>query len=168
MQEPPPIIHSARLVAYADNDTEVRFTDRINLLVGSEGSMERIGEVPHLAICTPYPNHEEFLLMFCDTEWEPKGVIAFSSIEEAKNKAERGYVGISRKWRASSYSDDEIMDFLRNEYEVDPSARWWEARCSFCGRTDHETGGMFASERASICNECIEDFYAHIHEPGNA
>ncbi|MDB5978771.1 MAG: putative integron cassette protein, partial [Nevskia sp.] len=89
---PPPIIDSARTLCYAVCDHDVVFTDRIMLIVGSE----RLGEVSHLAICRNYRAPNDILLLFCDSNWESKGVIAFDSIEAAKAKAEIGYRGISK------------------------------------------------------------------------
>jgi hypothetical protein len=87
---PPPIIDSARLLAFAINDEDVKYTNRINF-VGSKEKLERLGEVPCLAICSDYANADEILLFFCNSEWEPQGVIPFTSTEEAKLRAERGY-----------------------------------------------------------------------------
>lgn len=85
---PPPIIDSAKLICFAKNDDEVECTDRIDLHVSnSEGEFERIGEIPNLAISRTYGERNDYLLMLCDAEWGVKGVIAFTSIEEAKIKA---------------------------------------------------------------------------------
>ncbi len=151
---PPPIIASARLLAYAYVDSEVRFTDRITLYV--DGT--RLGPVTRLAITRNYCEPCDILLEFCDDTWASKGVIAFKSVEEAKRRAERGYEGIASKWLASTYTNDDIDDFLRNEYEVDPNSEWWKTICSFC-RRERELGMIGVSATATICADCVQRFY---------
>src|SRR5262245_52959953 len=126
---PPPVIDSARLLsyAYADED-DVEFTDRINLHV-SEG---RLGRVPCLAITLNYCVPVDVRLEFCASDWTSKRVIAFTSVEEARIKAERRYARITKKWIESPYTDAQVADFLRDVYEVDPKAEWWKTICSFC------------------------------------
>jgi hypothetical protein len=155
-QPPPPVIDSARLLSYAfTDDDDVEFTDRINLHT-SEG---RLGRVPCLAITLNYYIPGDVLLEFCDTDWTSKGVIAFTSVEEARTKAERGYRGITNKWIESPYSDAQVSDFLRDVYEVDPKAEWWKTMCSFCGK-DIDEGQLVVGLRATICSKCIHELYA--------
>jgi len=162
---PPPVIDSAKLICFAPNDADVTFTDRISLYVGGCGEeLEPIGEVPNLSITQPYYEPKNFLLMFCNSDWTVKGVIAFTSVEEAKIKAERGYTGITSKWRDSPYSDEDIRDFLRDEYEVDPNSEWWAEYCSFCGRESNDVKQMIQSQKAQICNFCISQFYEGLKE----
>lgn len=122
---PPPVIDSTRLLAFAYNDDDVEYTDRIDLHVGVEGKMERMGEMPCLAICSNYAVPHDILLLFCNSDWESQGVIACTSVDEARLRFERGYRGISQKWQQSPYSDEEVDDYLRDVYEVDPNAEWW-------------------------------------------
>ncbi len=166
MQIPPPIIHSSRLLEFAFNDQDVEFTDRINLFVG-DGELKRLGEMQGVAICSSYAYPDEYLLFFCDDNWEVHGTIPFVSIDEAKLRAERGYKGINNKWEESQYSEEEINDFLREEYEVDPTSKWWEEICSFCGEDIISSGQGFAGQKATICGKCVEEFYAHLHEESN-
>ena len=154
---PPPIIDSARTLCYAVNDKDVLFTNLIHLIVGEE----RLGEVPHLAICQNYCSPSDILLLFCDANWDSKGVIAFDSVDAAKAKAESGYQGISRKWVDVETSKEEINRFLRDIYQVDPETEWWRVCCSFCGKEDTETSGMIASNNAKICYECVKEFYTY-------
>jgi hypothetical protein len=160
---PPPIIDSAKTLCYAINDEEVLFTDRIHLIVGGE----RLGEVPHLAICENYCIPGDILLLFCDANWESKGVIAFDSVEAAKAKAETGYQGISGKWVDLETSKEELDRFLREEYQADPETEWWRICCSFCGKEDSEVSGMLASDNAKICYECVKEFYKYVTEKTN-
>ena len=158
-RKPPPIIDSAKLIIFASNDEDVEYTDRIDLHVGtSDNEFEKIGEMPNLAISKTYYDGS-YLLMLCDKEWNAKGVIQFSSIEEAKIKAERGYRGINEKWQDSPYVQQEIDDFLRDEYEVDPKSEWWTMICSFCGKKGSELEQILQGKSASICRNCVKQFY---------
>jgi hypothetical protein len=160
-QSPPPILDSARTLWYAVKDEDVIFTDRIHLFVGEE----RLGEVSYLAICENYNEPNDILLLFCDSEWNCKGVIGCKSVEEAKIKAEKGYEGISSKWVHAEASKGELDNYLRKVYEVDPNTEWWSTRCSFCGQEDVK---MVTSEHAQICNECIKQFHQMITDEENA
>jgi ClpX C4-type zinc finger len=161
---PPPIMDSAKLVAYASTDGDVEFTDRITLLVGDEG---RLGRVPCLAICLNYCIPGDVLLFFCDADWTTKGVIAFTTVDEAKLKAERGYKGITNKWIDSPYSDEDLATFLRDVYEVDPKAEWWKTICSFCGK-DVDDGRVVSGARANICEKCVDKYHALLQDDADA
>ena len=158
---PPPVIDSARLVLYAHNDPDVLFTDRIELHVGGSGGFQRLGEMPELAICSNYTHPQDVLLMFCDNEWDCRGVIAVTSVEEAKLQAERGYKGITAKWKEAPYSDQQVADFLRDEWQVDPNSEWWKLQCSFCRKQEHEVETLLMTERASICKGCVSKYHNH-------
>ncbi len=153
---PPPVIDSAKLLIYAENDGDVVYTDKICLYVGEQG---RLGEMPNLAICLPYNQCDNFLLFFCDHNWECQGVISFNDLNEAKLKAERGYEGISKKWIASPYSEEDVKDYLRDEYEVDPTSEWWKSICSFCRNEDLEGTCVIGSTGTIICGSCVTKFY---------
>jgi hypothetical protein len=160
--KPPPIIDSAKLILFALNDEDVEYTDRIDLHIGtSENGFVRIGEMPNLAITRTYYDNS-YLLMLCDKVWNTVGVIKFTTIEEAKIKAERGYRGITNKWQESPYSHQDINDFLRDEYEVDPRSEWWTTFCSFCGKKDSELEQLFQGKHAAICKHCVKSFYEEI------
>ncbi|MCU7930715.1 MAG: ClpX C4-type zinc finger protein [Candidatus Thiodiazotropha sp. (ex Codakia rugifera)] len=165
MDSPPPIIDSCKLLFYASNEDDVTFTDRISLFVGGSGDeLKPIGEVQNLAISRTYYEPHEFLLMFCKEDWAVKGVIPFTTIEEAKTKAEKGYNGISSKWKMSPYNEEDIDDFLRDEYEVDPKSEWWTTICSFCGRKDTEFSRLLEGKHAVICEGCVNKFYKVFNE----
>ena len=159
---PPPVIDSSRLIAYAFTDGDVDFTDRINLIVGEH----RLGRVPCLAITLNYCVPGDVLLEFCDSDWASTGVTAYKTIEEAKLAAERGYRGIAAKWIESPYSDSDVMEFLRNVYEVDPNSEWWKTICSFCGKDVNE-GQLVVGVRATICSECVGKYYADLQNAGD-
>jgi len=161
---PPPVVDSSKLLFFASTEEGVEFTDRITLLVGSlDEEPERVGEVPYLLIAKPYSNQEELLLMFCDKSWETLGVICFNSLSEAKIKAEKGYTGITAKWQESPYSEKQVREYLRDEYEVDPTAQWWKTTCSFCKESD-DLEAAISSTTATICKKCIINFSKEFDE----
>ena len=164
IEKPPPVIHSARTILYAVNDNSVQFTGRINLFVGDD--LEKLGEMPLLAICENYCSPGDILLFFCNYEWEPQGTIGFESVEAAKKKAEVGYKGINKKWVNAEASKDDLDKFLREVYEVDPDTEWWKIECAFCGKDDSEVDRMLGSgnEKTYICDNCIKTLYEIINE----
>ncbi len=160
----PPVIDSCKLLLYAGTGSDVEFTDRINLHVGSsDGEFIRVGEQPYLIIAQPYSNQDEYLLMFCNSSFETVGVINFASLHEAKLKAEKGYRGISDKWKPSPFTENEVSNYLRDEYEVDPTSEWWKDECSFCEKSS-ELEMLIKGTKASICKSCIESFASEINE----
>jgi hypothetical protein len=84
---PPPVIDSARTLLTAVIDADVVYTDRIHLIVAGQ----RLGPVACLAICESYGEPRDILLLFCDADWQSKGVIAFKTVDEARARAEIGY-----------------------------------------------------------------------------
>lgn len=154
---PPPVLDSARLIAFANVPEHVPFTGRIHLNVDGEW----LGRVENLAICSNYCKPDDLLLLFCDGDWHSQGCIPFTSIEEAKLKAEMGYTGISEFWNDSPYDDVAVNSFLRDEYGVDPGAEWWRYRCSFC-QADVEAQAI-TKGWATICVSCIDSFHAAFH-----
>jgi hypothetical protein len=154
---PPPIIDSARVLCYASVGDDIEYTERIHLIVGGE----RLGRVPALAICRSYNIPDDILLLFCDAEWNSQGCIAFTTVDEAKLKAERGYPGLMARWVESTHDDGAVADFLRNEYDVDPGSEWWRHRCSFCQK---DVEGMGISKGwATICAACVDSFHSALH-----
>lgn len=154
---PPPVLDSARLLAFSNVPEHVPFTDKIHLYVDGE----RLGRVANLAICRNYCVPDEVLLLFCDGDWEPIGCIPFTTVEEAKIRAEKGYTGISALWQEAPYDDAAVDEFLRDEYEVDPRSEWWNLRCSFC-KAEVEHGGITRGW-ATICLACTDEFHALLH-----
>jgi ClpX C4-type zinc finger len=144
---PPPIIDSMRTLWFAHVDDSVTFTDRICLLVDGE----KLGRVDRLAICLNDAVPNDYVLCFCDANWQCKGVIAFASADEAKARAEIGYTGIDAKWQADATDEAEVHRFLREEYEVNPHTEWWKTECSFCGKDLPDVDGILAGKGAHIC-----------------
>ena len=162
---PPPVLSSAKLLAYARSDSDVEFTDRLNMYVGDADGLERLGEVSNFAICQEYGSKKEVLLLFCGEDWEQKAVSGrLASVSEAKRRAEVGYVGLLGKWRPSPYSIEHEREYLRAEYQVDPDTAWWTHTCSFCGQRD----AAIESERASICRQCIVALYEGLEDGADA
>lgn len=152
---PPPVIDSARLLAYAITDDAVKFTNKIKLFVDGQ----RLGEVPKLAICEALDADKQILLFFCDEQWEPLGTIAVPSVEDAKRKAEVGYEGISAKWIDSKTSVQDAEKYLE-EY----GSAFDKAQCTFCKKPSRDVGRLYGTEEALICNECIEEFYKYVQK----
>ncbi len=90
---PPPLLDSAKVLKYAIVNTSVEFTGRLCLYV--DGKL--LGKVPKLAICQNY-KAKDYLLLFCNKKWKVLGVAGYKSIQETKEKAERAYKGITKKW----------------------------------------------------------------------
>ena len=152
MNCPPPVLDSARVMKYAVVTESVTFTDRIKLNVVGEW----LGKVPCLAVARNVAAPQDVLLFLCGEDWEVKGVIVASSVDEALEKAECGYVGLRSNWQDHPSTDEEVARFLEAEYGVDPSTEWWKLFCSFCGKEYSEVSGMFQGIRATICHECVK------------
>ena len=163
--EPPPIIHSAKVLCYAQNDDSIEYTGRIHLVVGRPGDdFERVGEMPRLAICKNYGVPEDYLLFFCDEEWEPKGTIGFDNLEDAKGKAERGYKDVTEKWINYEISESDLDKYIAEELEADPNTDWWKTECFICGKDCREAGKMIQGKKGYICDDCIKTCYEMIME----
>ena len=61
---PPPVLHGARVLAYAVVDSSVQYTERQALYVDGE----LLGAVPRLAICQNI-GVEDVMVLHCDGEW---------------------------------------------------------------------------------------------------
>lgn len=154
MNRPPPALDCAHVVEYAITDKTVMFEQRHTLNVGGEW----LGEVPNLAICQDFEK-TEFLIFHCNPEWEILGVAAgYRSVQEAKDKIERSYHGITSKWVASEYSRDEAIKYVENQLKA--------KSCSFCGRTPLQFQAV-AGDAVRICNLCVDSFYEAMHDSRN-
>lgn len=154
---PPPIIDSFRLVEFAFNDDNVRFTGRLAIYVGGENDLNRLAEVAGLALCRSYARPKQLYLLFWDADWSTQAAFPYTTIEEAKLKAELGYEGLRSKWTPSPYSEEDECRFLREEYQVDPKGKWWEFICSFCGRSPE--GQCVTGKFATICQSCVSEYH---------
>lgn len=143
---PPPIVGGARLLAYASADDTIIYTNKSLLYV--DGKL--LGYVPNLAICESLED-AEILLQFCDEHWDPLGVAAFATVDEARGRAESEYHGITNKWIDARVSKEAAKRYLDELYK--------DVRCSFCGRTPPQTRSIFASSTARICDQCVTDLF---------
>jgi hypothetical protein len=101
---PPPvqIFEDTRVVAWAAVPASARFTGRLHLYAGDE----RVGRVPHLAICRQ-DKEDGLLLVHCDESWNPlavqawnaPGVARIMTIESMKTEVEQFYSGLMASWK---------------------------------------------------------------------
>ena len=141
MDTPPPILDSAKVLAYATVDHTVIRIPKDWLYVDGKP----LGPVPKLAICQ-YPISSEHLLFYCDDDWEVLGCAGYDSLADAKERAEREYRGIGSKWQAYVHEDEAAVDRLCLE-------PW----CSFCGKSFLELDRMVVGKNAFICEECVRN-----------
>ena len=151
---PPPVIAGMYVLEFAHADRTVRFEQRQTLNVGGKW----LGRVPFLVICVALEKTDktEFAIQHCDRNWYPLGIAGgYKSVKEAKERIERSYHGISKKWTKQSISKRKA----RALYEAELKAE----SCSFCGRVPFEVISMVAGSTVSICNYCVESFHEMIH-----
>jgi hypothetical protein len=123
MTEPPYVLDSARVLAYAVLDQTVSYTGRISVYVGGK----LLPPIPRLAICENLAREGDFLLCYCTETWEVLGVGGYESFELAKQRAEVAYAGVSEKWepyrplseRELAYID-KVRRFVRSEAPTGP------------------------------------------------
>ena len=151
--QPPPLLDSAKVLKYAIVDSSVEFTGRLCLYV--DGKL--LGKVPKLAICQNY-KAKDYLLLFCNKKWKVLGVAGYKSIKETKEKAERAYKGITKKWVTLTKPNV----FKNWPGDLGPI-------CSFCRRTMFEgIQRMFGGKDAFICNECVNKLRKIIQDEDQA
>ena len=92
--KPPAIQDSAKVIAFAIVDESVTYTGRISTYV--DGNL--IGPVAKLSICQN-PGEDDYLLFYCNEQWEVLAAGGGDSIEQVKNTAEEAYSGISSRWQ---------------------------------------------------------------------
>lgn len=117
---PPFLLNGARVLFYADTGGPNAYTGRITVNVRSPGgSFHELGAIPRMAFCQSLVTPEYFL-MHCNDYWNVLGVIADSSIEEARNTAEMEFVGISSRWipyRELTQAEMDEVDRVRSDLE---------------------------------------------------
>jgi hypothetical protein len=144
---PPPVIGNDRVISYAIVDDAVEFTGRQCLYVNDN----LLGKVPKIAICRSLGKKiTDHLIMFCSDTWQLLGVSGAPSLDEAKKKVARYYIGLN--WVDINTSKKEAVQWLKENFP--------EETCSFCGRFffEIEAGALFHSPRATICLSCAEMF----------
>ncbi len=105
MAPPESLLVDADLLAYAEVPESAHFTGRLHLYSGDE----RIGRVPHLAICQPHDGSGLFLL-HCDESWNIVGLQAWNgpgvepirTVQTMIEVAERYYAGLTSHWKSIS------------------------------------------------------------------
>lgn len=93
---PPYVLDSARVLRYAILDASVSYTGRISIYVDGK----RLGPVPRLALCENLAQDDDYLLLYCNDDWEVLGAGGFGTLQEALAYAEAGYAGVGGKWQA--------------------------------------------------------------------
>jgi len=140
----PSSIGGLQILLFAENDDSVKFLDQLNLIVNNE----KIGESRYLAICRESHGEKNVLLVFSDDSSNIKGLLTVGSVSDGMEVAEKSYKGITDNWMEADCSDEkkEITAFELN-------------KCTFCEKLSREVAGLHGTEKALICNECIEYFY---------
>lgn len=146
----PPVIAGLYVLAFAHADKSVRFEQRRTLNVDGKW----LGRVACLALCTPF-DETEFMVQYCDSRWNPLGIAAgYQTAQDAKERVERSYHGITAKWRRQEVSKKKA----RARYQAELKAE----SCSFCGRTPLEFTSV-AGDKVRICNHCVDGFHEAMH-----
>ena len=138
---PPPVLASARVLAYALVADDAPFTANVPVVAAGR----ELGRVPCLALGTDLSSGAATLL-YCDREWDVLTKTRHPSIEDAKRTANANYPGL--RWQETSFTDAEAAAFLDEEDRG--------LVCSFCGRHPHEVARIVTGHRgAAICELCI-------------
>jgi hypothetical protein len=147
--QPPPVINSARVIAYAIVDDSVAFARRDALYV--DGVL--LGRVPRLAVCENLGKDLGALLFHCNEAWDVLGVSGGGSVDEAFRHAERNYPGIAKLWVRLDTSREAALAYYDNETDG--------PKCSFCGCRPFEIeGGIVERQGAVICRSCVFKYHA--------
>ncbi len=154
---PPPVLHMARVLAYAVLDESVQWTGRQRLYSGDK----EVGRVPRLALCQNVGGGTKDILVFhCNDDWEVLGITGGSSLEAAKVSAERAYRGVTAKWIETSVSVEAAEAWIKENCEA--------ITCSFCGREAGDFTSLIESKTGvRICNRCVDEFYAEMRKGEN-
>lgn len=149
--DPPAVLDSARVLAYAVVDESVIYSERDCLFV--DGKLP--GPGPRLAICQKL-GESEIMVFHCDNEWKVLGAAGgFSSVRDAKAAVELAYRGLSNKWVDTSVTEDKAREFLELEFSAE--------KCSFCGRLPIHDEQMISKGNLRICHKCVEKFHKIVH-----
>lgn len=142
MATPPPILDSAKVLAFAIADNSVvRVRDDLLIVDGKP-----LDNVANFAICR-YPDENECLLFFCDDSWKVLGCSAHPSVGAAERSAEKEYRGIMSRWQLFHHDDEAAID-----------RQCLEPLCSFCGKSFLKVEQMIEERNARICEACVRAF----------
>jgi hypothetical protein len=148
---PPPVLSSARVIAYAVIDDQIEYTGRTLIIVGGRP----LARVASLAICENLAEPREILLFHCDRGWNVLAAVPADTVDAGKAKAERDYPGLGARWKDLGLTREQALDF----YDATPPGP-----CSFCGKRAYEVEAMIQVAKARICRACVEEFHADFRE----
>lgn len=147
--KPPAAIASARPILWARTGPPVRFTGKLNHYVDGE----RLGHVEILVIAQ-YGKDDEVLILHCDQSWHSVAASAHGSIQEAKDRAEAWYEGISARWEETGYSVQDTESYLDELFSGNV--------CTFCAKRPDQAEYIYGSGKGYICGECLEIFHKQL------
>jgi len=153
--QPPLVLASARVIAYAILDDQTEYTGRTLIVLGqlddpSGESARPLGRVPCLAICENLAEPRNVVLLHCDQSWDVLASVSVDTVEGGKAEAERNYPGVGRRWRQLDVTREKALEY----YDSSPPAP-----CSFCGKRAFEIEAMIQVGDARICRGCVEEFH---------
>lgn len=142
---PPPVIGSARVLAYATVDDTISFTGQQSLDVDGKP----LGAVPCIALCEDI-HHEQagFFVAYCDENWEAIGIVPTTDPESALRQVEHYYRGISQRWTHTTVTVQQAREWIAHDSPKEV--------CSFCGRLSFEVARLVHGRDATICNLCLD------------
>jgi hypothetical protein len=143
---PPPVIDSARVLAYAFVD-DIPYRRTGSFFV--DGKL--LEEVPCLAIAQNLGEDIGPLIFHCDEDWNALGTSGAATIEDVRRDAERNYPGVSARWVETNVSIEDALAY----YDSETGGQ----KCSFCGKRPFEVNGWVEGPAAIICRGCVEEFY---------
>ena len=92
---PPEELTGARVLAYALIDESTPYSGRITLYVDGE----LIGPVPRLVIALNNYEPDDYLLLYCNENWDVIGAGGYASLVAAKESANIAYPGVASRWQ---------------------------------------------------------------------
>ena len=143
--KPPPVLASARVLAYAILDGSVGFSGKSRVFIESR----ELGRVPRLVIGEGL-EAADVVLLYCDDDWNVLAAAGMRSPAHAKARAERTYPGVARLWVDPGVSKADALAYAEEESR--------DFKCSFCGRRPDQVRNLLAQGKARICNFCVADF----------
>ena len=149
--QPPPVLFSARVVAYVAIDSLIEYTGRTLMLVNGKA----LGRVKRLAICESLAEPRTIFLLHCDDSWNGLAAVGADTVDDAKAEAERNYPGLMGQWKELGVTREQALEY----YDADGPTS-----CSFCGKRDYEIERMIEGANARICGGCVEEFYTDLRE----
>jgi hypothetical protein len=152
---PPPVIDSARVLAYASVE-DIPYQVWGLMLVDGK-SLEH---VPRLAICENLGEDIGLLLFHCDKEWNVLGTGRGQTIEAVKERVEKNYPGVLSRWVDVSNTVEQALAYYDDQTGGE--------KCAFCGKRAFEVESWIEGASAIICRGCIEEFYVELNRASKA